>query len=373
MTQQRIFNFQEDDSTQLLNRARVLPFKPGRYSGFDFLPTSDLNLTLRHTTTGTQLSSYDAVPIDESFKGVVITRQGVLITEDAQIVLPVSPGDATNPRVDSVVLTHRYISSPGGSQGTYSIIQGSPQQSPIPPLLSDPPSQVIIGNLFIPAGMTNLQESGVVFTPSRAADIGDLNLNSRITNNESQIEVMNNSIIRPSDDTTPDGYTFVANIIPEGGNAGNFGPELLDEPQFSNQGNWQLDSGVTISGGILNFNFPSDEVNRKCQQIGVNLEEDKAYLLRISHRAVENFPIRRLSVQFVGNFSLEFDLPNHGTYKFKENRFAFRWPAPFSATTFIIINCQWHGTLNAVGQAIQISNCSVTEVDSIYMYNRIGD
>ena len=181
MAQQRFWNFKEDDLTSLLIRWMTGLHPSGRYFGYDFNATGDLNLNLVHSTTG--FKYVNVTPAESAFLSLVMTRQGTMILEDGPVTINnISAGDVTNPRIDLIILTHERIESAGGSQALYSVIEGTPAASPSAPAVTDALRQTIIGELLIPANTTLLTDGGVVWTPSKkptfagGSPLDDINL-----------------------------------------------------------------------------------------------------------------------------------------------------------------------------------------------------
>lgn len=167
MAQKRYWNFKADDATADIIRWFNGIIPPGRYFGFDFIPSGDLNLQLGHATTG--FTDVDNNELEITSQGKVVTRQGMHIVEDATVTINnVSVGDVTNPRIDVVVLTHEYTALAGGQQALYSIIEGTPAASPVAPALTDPLRQIKIGELYVPANMANLNDVGIIWTQAAA-------------------------------------------------------------------------------------------------------------------------------------------------------------------------------------------------------------
>lgn len=163
MPQKRRWNFKDDDATKDLNRWLTGIIPPGLYHGFDFNPTANMNLNLVHTSTG--FKDVDDEEAESSFQGLLITRLGVVIKEDDAITINgVAVGDSTNPRIDLVVITHEYVATAGGQTALYSVITGTPAATPVPPALVDAETQIVIGELYIPAGTVALNGAGVYFT-----------------------------------------------------------------------------------------------------------------------------------------------------------------------------------------------------------------
>lgn len=170
MTQKRFWNFEDDDLTTSFNNWLLGALKPGKYAGFDFQPTANMNLTLNHLTTGIIHSDNQDPPQALASQGLILTKQGVAIKEDAAIVIPISPGSA-NPRIDLIVVNHKYQQITGGSAATYSVIQGIANPSPVVPGLALPNEQTIVGQLYVPASITQLDDPSVEWT-SNPPDIG---------------------------------------------------------------------------------------------------------------------------------------------------------------------------------------------------------
>lgn len=162
MAQQRYFNYKEDDKTNLLNRQFIGIMPYGLYRGFDAVLAAGLSLQLEHSTTG-----YDEVDIALNLRtglGLVNSKQGTLVIEDAPLFLPISANASSDPRIDLIVMEHEYLTVIGGQPAIYKVIQGIPAATPVAPALTDPNKQVILGELYCPAGMTSLTDAGVVYT-----------------------------------------------------------------------------------------------------------------------------------------------------------------------------------------------------------------
>lgn len=120
-----------------------------------------------HTTTGFQDTDKTGAVVGN--QSLAITNQGFVVKESGGIVINgIAPGDAVNPRIDIVVMTHAYSEIGGGSQALYSIIQGTPAGSPVAPALATPATQIRIGQLYVPANMLFLDAGGVVWTRDTA-------------------------------------------------------------------------------------------------------------------------------------------------------------------------------------------------------------
>lgn len=160
--QKRYWNYREDDKTDFLNRRLIGAVPYGLYRGFDAQLDATLVLKLTHTISG-----YDEVDVALALKealSLIITRQGVSIIEDAAIALPVAPNPTFFGRIDLIIVDHEYVTVEGGVEALYSVITGDANVIPVAPTLPNPLRQLIIGRLFCPAQMTNLANSGVVYT-----------------------------------------------------------------------------------------------------------------------------------------------------------------------------------------------------------------
>lgn len=173
MAQERFWNWQDDDSTGRMNQRDLILIPQGLYSGFDAALAAGLTLNLVHTVDNKKKRKND-LSLSNAL-GIWKSQQGCIIVEDAAINLTVAAGNATHPRIDLIVGRHKYIATVGGSLATYSIVQGTPAANPVAPSLPVPDEQVILGTLYVPANMTNLNGTGVVYTKSVAPDFGDSN------------------------------------------------------------------------------------------------------------------------------------------------------------------------------------------------------
>ena len=164
MAQIRWWNWQDDDSTFRLNHRDLIVMPYGRYCGFSAVLAAGLNLTL--TQVGSGKTKVDQALATSPELGIWKTKQGGVVQEDSDIVLPISTGDPTNPRIDLIIGEHEYVVAVGGATALYKVIQGTPAASPVAPSLTDPNKQVILGTLYVPASTTNLNGAGVVYTPT---------------------------------------------------------------------------------------------------------------------------------------------------------------------------------------------------------------
>jgi len=76
-----------------------------------------------------------------------------------------SPNASGNPRIDLIVCEHLYVDVQDGSQAEYSIYLGTPNANPVAPAIT-PNAQIktIIGTVFVPAGVTDADDPGIIYT-----------------------------------------------------------------------------------------------------------------------------------------------------------------------------------------------------------------
>lgn len=176
MAQKELFNWQDGLNSFDFNQAFLGVFTPGRYTGFDAMNASGLNFTINHLGTGivqTDINKNLTNPI-----GTIVTKQGMIIQEDAAITGLSCATNSTNTSIrnDLLVLNHFKVNTPGGTPATYIIVKG-PTGSIALPSLPLPNQQVIIAVISIPANATTL--SGATYTKQAVPLLG----NSDIINN----------------------------------------------------------------------------------------------------------------------------------------------------------------------------------------------
>lgn len=164
MAQKIYFNWEDDDSTKDLNHRTLGISEPGRYRGFDVSLMSGLTLRLNHFQTGVSMTMFDSPTHSVERRGVILTKQGVIIQENDELVLPISAGHSTFPRIDLVVCEHEYVEVQGGSNAIYYVIEGTPSASPVHPVVTQPQTKIVLGELYVPAGATDL--SNAIYTQS---------------------------------------------------------------------------------------------------------------------------------------------------------------------------------------------------------------
>lgn len=164
MAQFIYWNWQDDDSTVNLNHRSLGINDPGAYRGFDVDLSDPGGLTLLLKMDGP--TSFDVTKADLSVekRGVILSKQGVIIQENADLDLPINANPSGSPRIDLVVCEHEYVFAAGASQALYFIIQGTPGGGV--PALTFPDKQIIIGQLLMGPTTTALTDAGVIYTPS---------------------------------------------------------------------------------------------------------------------------------------------------------------------------------------------------------------
>ena len=170
MAQIILWNWQDDDSSALLNLRMAAFFPSGVYHGFDaVLPASMLlELSMANGKTVTLTDKTQAT------YGYIRTPQSVDILEDASIQLAINPNALGNARIDAIYLEHEYVFTQNGSVGIYQVAQGTPSANPVAPALPNPHINTLIGYLYLPDNTTALNQPGVIWTksgvPSFASD-----------------------------------------------------------------------------------------------------------------------------------------------------------------------------------------------------------
>lgn len=173
-----VFNWKDDDLTRWLNQRLLGIIEAGLYRGYHANLLAGLELHLVQTQGVTIVSSpteSDPVPYTpvEIKQGVVLTKQGVAIREADEIILPIQPGDSTNPRIDIIVLETAYVIVQNGASVSYSVVEGTPSPTPVAPVPVNPLISTVLGYLYVPAGMTSLTDTGVEYTRAAVPDFAN--------------------------------------------------------------------------------------------------------------------------------------------------------------------------------------------------------
>lgn len=159
----------------MLNQALLGVLQPGLYRGFDFVSSGDLVATFNHDETGVNVLLDNTGEPADRLVGVIYTKYGVAITEDEPISLNVvTNGSQSDPRIDTVFCEYEYTKDvPGGNPATYGVIKGTNSSEPTAPALGNA-NQILIGYLYLPAGVTALDtEEGVRFYKALVPNIGN--------------------------------------------------------------------------------------------------------------------------------------------------------------------------------------------------------
>lgn len=157
----RSFNYQDPDSSEELNRWHLGIIEPGLYRGFDPVLGSSMNLELNHSVTGSRHVKGDGTA---EVVGIVVTQQGVVIRSGTPHSIPILSADPTNDRIDVIVVQQSYDTTVGGGIPIIVVINGVPASNPVPPALTLPDFQTVLGQLRIPAGVTSLNSTGVSYS-----------------------------------------------------------------------------------------------------------------------------------------------------------------------------------------------------------------
>ena len=160
MSQRRFYNFGNDDDTDELNRRQLGLYDKGVYRGFDAMLINPLILRLYHTETGTE--EVTGVGVHLVNIGMLVTSQGTIVKEDANINITIDSNPASSDRTDLIVCEHVYSFTTGGTPAVYKVIKGTPGAGV--PALTNANYQVVIGTLFLPAFTTTLNDDGVKWT-----------------------------------------------------------------------------------------------------------------------------------------------------------------------------------------------------------------
>lgn len=165
------WNFLDDDTTANLNIRGVGIHEAGLYRGFDADLDGTLFLSLKMDQgTGVKVT---LTSLATEFRGVLLTKQGVVIQRNIPAVFDVDPGDVTNDRIDLVILEHQYVFAENASVAVYKLLKGTPAPSPVPPVIANPDISIEMGELYIPSGTNLLTDAGVVYTKALVPAFAD--------------------------------------------------------------------------------------------------------------------------------------------------------------------------------------------------------
>lgn len=214
MSQFRTFEYRADDSTFELNQRLLGIIEPGVYRGFDWQQQAGLNFIMSHATTGIQY--YDSNELLNDPTGVLVTKQGVTVKENASISLSIDVGNVF-PRWDAIVMEHYYSEVTGGVPAIYLVIKGTPGSSPVKPSLTNPSRQILIGYLYVPASMSSLAEGGVLFEKQAIPDLAGNGFKTQIdaiiaVNTTQNTELANRMKISENGNDINNKVTFRTNL-----------------------------------------------------------------------------------------------------------------------------------------------------------------
>lgn len=160
-------------SDRLLERIGIIT--QGRYQGFDKMIqgatiSGSISISLEHNPG---ISFLDPASSHSIKAGIAVTPQGTIIHETDPIDPPslaLDYNQTDNPRIDLVVMEHVYKADiPGDNPPTYLIISGTAAQGPTPPALTNPKTQVILGQIYVPSHTTSFTTS-LGYTPAEKAE-----------------------------------------------------------------------------------------------------------------------------------------------------------------------------------------------------------
>lgn len=123
---------------------------PGIYRGFDAIQNSTTtgNIFFTHNQTGAPYVQKDGTKNNNI--AIIKTQQGVVISEDEGVDLPMSGNLDSSPRFDVLVLSHEWSDTVGGSVSTFSIIEGVVGYGI--PEIPNPNTKVVIGVIRVEPG-----------------------------------------------------------------------------------------------------------------------------------------------------------------------------------------------------------------------------
>ena len=167
MSQERFFNWEDDDLTARLNSWRLGIDESGLYRGFDFGSTSGMDITLVHTGTG-----YSKVGSDrqiQSKAGIYISKQGAVIVETEAITISVPANNTSEAIKYAIISEHAYEQVTGGTEAVYGAL-ATPIDSDV--VLEDDATQLVLGTIVVPANTSSL--NGLEYTKAETPDYAGL-------------------------------------------------------------------------------------------------------------------------------------------------------------------------------------------------------
>lgn len=167
MSQERYWNYRDDDLTFRLDQWRLGIIDAGLYRGFDPVLDSTLTLVLSHQISGYEKTNKDGSLTDRL--GIYVTKQGVVVNEDSDISVTIAE-TTSNSRIDLIVAEHDYIDVEGGTEAVYKVIQGGIDG--LVPVLVNPNIQIIIAQVTLPPNTNSLLQPGVQVSRTASPEYG---------------------------------------------------------------------------------------------------------------------------------------------------------------------------------------------------------
>jgi len=124
MSQERIFDYRAPRSTLLLNNKFVGLMPPGVYSGYYVSTTGEIS------------------------PGVLLTKDGVKISEDWPVKVKVPLNNSNHSRTDLIICRHEYVQTVPPPAAIYEIIEGIPGPEAPAPQLPDKAVLLAIGTIL---------------------------------------------------------------------------------------------------------------------------------------------------------------------------------------------------------------------------------
>lgn len=156
------------------NQSLIGPIEPGRYRGWDTAAEgtgSGIVIDITHDNTGIQKTDINLNL--ENKRGVVVTPQGVTITDDDPLSFTIDDNNGNSQiRYDLIIIEHEFTQVTGGQAAIYSVIRG-PLESATVPALPNPEKQIILGIVELAAGATDY--SGITYSVSNSPALGNDN------------------------------------------------------------------------------------------------------------------------------------------------------------------------------------------------------
>lgn len=168
MAQHRFIKYQDPITSFEANEKYAGIIEPSLYRGFDNITNrSALNITIGHALTGEVFTTKSETQTPP--RGIWVSKQGVIIKEDAPITLLLTSNLNNYERWDILVAEHVHDElNPGGLPATYHIIPGGNQTEPT---LPNPAIQVVLGRIRVPANATS--STAVVWERRKIPQLGN--------------------------------------------------------------------------------------------------------------------------------------------------------------------------------------------------------